>query len=260
MKNGDPQRWLDDPASAPRGALPLLRAAPRPSRPPPELRTRLGSELRGLAATAPPHPLAWPLATGCAVVALGVAGWLGMPHLRPPAAVPLPSPAAVAAPPRSAAAASVPPARAAAPAEPAPAIVTPPPSADRPRATTAPARIATLHHVVTHAAPRTEAAPAAAAPPRADSLAREAALIEEARRTVRANPGGALQTLERHRREFPQGQLIAEREFLAVHALVSLGRRDEAGARGRRLMQQYPGSAYAQQVPALLARGAGAAQ
>jgi hypothetical protein len=99
-----------------------------------------------------------------------------------------------------------------------------------------------------------------AAQPRTDSLAREAALIEEARRTVRANPAAALQTLERHRREFPQGQLIAEREFVAVHALVLLGRADEAGARGHRLMREYPASAYAQQVPALLARGAGAAQ
>jgi hypothetical protein len=252
----DPERWLEDPSAAPQGAVELLRAAARPTRPPPDVRARLGSKLAEMVAGgARPRPPLWHVGAGVLVAAVGVGAWLGIARLRaappaPPAPVPVAS--APASPPPVAPPVAPPPAPEAA----APALAPPAPApaetgrpAPAPRH--APSRIAEARRNLA----RTAAAPApgpAEAAPVGDSLAREAALVEEARRTVRDRPAAALAALERHRREFPSGQLTAEREFLAVRALLELGRRAEAEQRGHRLVEAYPGSAYAQQVPALL--------
>jgi hypothetical protein len=258
----DPERWIDDPAAAPRGAIELLRAARPPARPSAEMRQRLGMELHGMSVAGRLGPPRWPFAVGSAlVIAAGVAGWLalssgsaekggapGVAPVRPPAARSEMSPIRLAAAePLAAPAAALEPARPSPPAlEPAP-VPRPSPRVSLPH------RLAPRATVM-RAGPR-HARPVAAPAAAGDSLAREASLVEEARRTVHTRPTAALQMLETHRREFPSGQLTAEREFLTVAALVQLGRRVEAEARSRRLIAEYPGSTYAQQVPAVLARG-----
>jgi len=258
MKDGELERWLSNPDAAPPGAVDLLRVAQRPSPPSPEVRARLGRELQQLASTpAFPAPR-WPFISGIAVVAVGAAGWLALPrwHTAPPAvavapvaarhvAVPIvlgppPQPLTVAEP------------MASAPAE-RPAPSAPPVRSHGPRR--AWSRLAAPRSDARAAKPALlKTAPSGPATG-ADSLAREEALIEAARRTVHARPAAALETLEIHRSEFPAGQLGAEREFLAVSALVQLGRHAEAEARGRRLAAQYPGTTYAQRVQRLLSSG-----
>jgi hypothetical protein len=85
-----------------------------------------------------------------------------------------------------------------------------------------------------------------------DSLAREAAMLEEARGWVERNPSGALAVLNRHATMFPNGSLSIERELIAVDALRRLGRVAEAQTRGTALLGQARGSIYEERVRALL--------
>jgi hypothetical protein len=62
----------------------------------------------------------------------------------------------------------------------------------------------------------------------------------------------ALAEAEAHGRAFPAGQLAAERELVAVEALVRLGRRDEARARADALGRSDPRGLYKDRVAALL--------
>ncbi|HEY5091403.1 MAG TPA: hypothetical protein VIK30_15590, partial [Polyangia bacterium] len=86
----------------------------------------------------------------------------------------------------------------------------------------------------------------------ADSLVVEIALIDAARADVNAAPVRALASLEAHRRQFPRGQLAAEREFLAVEALRRLDRLEEARRRAADLQSSYPSSSYAARAARLL--------
>jgi hypothetical protein len=102
-----------------------------------------------------------------------------------------------------------------------------------------------------HATPRSvRRAPVAA--PEVDTLTREIALIDAARRDVATMPARSLAAADAHRRAFPDGQLGAEREFLAVEALRRLGRSDEARARASALSSRYPASSYATRAVRLL--------
>jgi hypothetical protein len=83
-------------------------------------------------------------------------------------------------------------------------------------------------------------------------LAREAAMLEQARAALNRNPGAALAIADRHAATFPDGSLGMERELLAVQALQRLGRVAEARSRGLRLLEQARGSIYEQRVNALL--------
>jgi hypothetical protein len=86
----------------------------------------------------------------------------------------------------------------------------------------------------------------------ADTLAREIALIDAARSDLGAAPARALGALETHKREFPRGQLAAEREFLAVEALRRMNRTEEARRRAGELEVRYPSSSYAARAARLL--------
>jgi hypothetical protein len=204
-----------------------------------------------------PRGPVWQLAAGATVAALVAGGWVAWSHLRAHVVVGVSAPVAAPAPAVAPAPAPVA----------APLPVAPPPTPMPPIEAPPSARVPALPPAA-HAAPARRAAPHVAAeahrppavvapdlePPVEDALAREAALVEEARGVVRSRPAVALAALERHRREFPAGQLTAEREFLTVYALIQLGRHAEAESRGRRLVEQFPHSAYAQQVPALLGK------
>ncbi len=85
--------------------------------------------------------------------------------------------------------------------------------------------------------------PTMAAP--AEALERETGLIGAAVGSFDRDPQGALAALDRHAREFPSGQMAAEREFLAVRLLRSLGRESDARARADALATRYPSSPYA---------------
>jgi hypothetical protein len=84
-----------------------------------------------------------------------------------------------------------------------------------------------------------------------DGVAREAALLESARRSL-GDPGRALSLLARHQHEFPRGVLTTERELLMIDALVRAGRRGEAEERGMRLRARAPGNFYEERLNRLL--------
>jgi hypothetical protein len=82
-----------------------------------------------------------------------------------------------------------------------------------------------------------------AAPPRepAEPAFDEGAeLLQRARTALASDPETALALAERHERRFPRGLLTLERELVAIDALVVLGRREAAEARGRRLLEADP--------------------
>jgi hypothetical protein len=74
-------------------------------------------------------------------------------------------------------------------------------------------------------------------------LARERAMLDLARaRAAQGEPALVLEQVEQHLREFPRGRLAEEREALAIRALMSLDRRDEAQARAQLFRASYPNS------------------
>jgi hypothetical protein len=118
------------------------------------------------------------------------------------------------------------------------------------------AEVAPSAEVVAEPAPRNSAWPASrpsasAAHEEDDGVAREAALLESARRAL-GDPGRALSLLARHQHEFPRGVLATERELLMIDALVRAGRRSEAEERGARFRARAPGNFYEERLDRLL--------
>ncbi len=100
-------------------------------------------------------------------------------------------------------------------------------------------------------APSDNIASAASAFPPAN-LARETQLLEQARQLLGSNPTLALNVLEQHRHEFPNGVLELERELLSVDALLRLGRRAEAQQRAAQMRARAPGSIYERRLSQLM--------
>lgn len=88
--------------------------------------------------------------------------------------------------------------------------------------------------------------------PSIDPLMRETELIAAARSTIGSTPTAALASLDEHRREFSEGQLAPEREFLAVDALRRLNRLTEAHQRALDLSSRFPSSSYGARAKQLL--------
>jgi hypothetical protein len=80
----------------------------------------------------------------------------------------------------------------------------------------------------------------------------EVAILNRAQRIVARDPAGALSLAEDHARRFPSGALAQEREFIAIEALLGLGRRAEASARAAQFRAAFPGSAHARRLDLLL--------
>jgi TolA-binding protein len=94
-------------------------------------------------------------------------------------------------------------------------------------------------------APNRKAAP--------DQLARESALLAEARAALRGGDlNAAEQELERLARSFPRGVLIQESEVLAIELLLARGRNDEARAHAARFVAAHPESPHSQKLERLL--------
>ncbi|AGP35604.1 hypothetical protein [Sorangium cellulosum] len=125
----------------------------------------------------------------------------------------------------------------------------PPPApepAPAPAAEPAPAPVARRE------APR-NARPAAPAPDAIaavdnDDLVRESNLVDQSRAALAQDPAAALAALARHEADFPRGRLAEEREFIAIRALMRLGRADEARARAAAFVARYPSSSFAEPV------------
>lgn len=90
----------------------------------------------------------------------------------------------------------------------------------------------------------TEAAPAAAET--------ETSLLQRAQEALASRPAEALALTDAHRARFPGGVLAQEREVIAVSALLSLGRGDEARARADRFIAGHPSSAYRRRLEVLV--------
>jgi hypothetical protein len=84
------------------------------------------------------------------------------------------------------------------------------------------------------------------------SIAEEARLLERARAALAVDPAGALRITEEHARKHPMAQLGAERELIAIDALMRLGRRDEALGRAAPGLARAPNSLYAKRLRQLL--------
>jgi hypothetical protein len=82
----------------------------------------------------------------------------------------------------------------------------------------------------------------------------EGDLLDRAAIVLERNPAEALRLAEQHDKGFPDGTLAAEREVIAVAALLQLGRADEARARGARFLQRYPTSPRRALVESMIGR------
>lgn len=85
-------------------------------------------------------------------------------------------------------------------------------------------------------------------------IADEARLLESARGSLASDPAYALSVVQHHQVRYPSGQLSAERELIAVDALLRLGRRIEAEQRAAPRLEQDPNSLYAKRLRQLLGR------
>jgi hypothetical protein len=77
-------------------------------------------------------------------------------------------------------------------------------------------------------------------------------MLERARALLAADPTAALAQANAHATEFRDGQLVAERELIAIDALQQLGRSKEARSRGEALIRHFPSSIYVARVRRLL--------
>lgn len=84
------------------------------------------------------------------------------------------------------------------------------------------------------------------------TIASEAKLLERARGHLTSEPALALEETNLHLDRFGTGQMSAERELIAVEALLRLGRRAEAERRAAPRLQFDPSGLYAKRLRQLL--------
>jgi len=77
-------------------------------------------------------------------------------------------------------------------------------------------------------------------------------LIGQAQTALAGNPVRALSLCEKHRKQFPHGVLVQEREVLAIEALAKLGRHAQAVDRGERFMKAFPSSAHRSKIVGII--------
>lgn len=85
-----------------------------------------------------------------------------------------------------------------------------------------------------------------------DLLAEEVRLLQEAKALAKVNPTGALAKTQEHATRFPKGTLSLEREMVAIEALVSAGRMQDARARAHALRTVVKGTIYASRLESLV--------
>ncbi len=87
-----------------------------------------------------------------------------------------------------------------------------------------------------------------------DSVLREARMVAKARSSLAGNPERALTLTEQAEKDFPDGQLVEERRAIAIEALASLGRTEEAERRADRFLAKYGRGAHAAAVRRAIGR------
>jgi hypothetical protein len=227
-----PRRLLDDP-DADESLRRVLRASPRARSLDAVTRRRLSARV-ARAAALPALAAGWlfvksaaaalgvVLGTGAVAVATGVVEWS-------------PKPEAVA-------------------------VVARPKAAPRARRAPAPAKAESPHAepVVEHDAPFAKVNPTPSLPVAtpsssgAGTLSAEAALLEQARREMRAAPAVALSFAAEHTQRFPRGQLASERTLIQIEALHRLNRDREARSLARGLLGGAGAGLYRERVHQLL--------
>jgi len=80
----------------------------------------------------------------------------------------------------------------------------------------------------------------------------EVELLKRAQLALGINAGLALELTRTHEVRFEQPRLDQEREMIAIHALMRLGRLDEARRRGQAFRARYPRSAHLHRLEGLL--------
>lgn len=81
-----------------------------------------------------------------------------------------------------------------------------------------------------------------------DELLREAGRLAEIRAVFARSPEAPLALLDEHQAEFPEGRLAAEREIVAIDALLRSGRADQARTRAGAFLSHFPASPHADRV------------
>ena len=100
---------------------------------------------------------------------------------------------------------------------------------------------------------RSPTPPAVAPSAASGSLGDEIALLDAARRALRAGDARlALSALHRHQAEFPRGLLGQEATLLRIEALVRAGNRPAAEALARQFLARQPNSPHAKRIESLL--------
>jgi hypothetical protein len=191
-----------------------------------------------------PHKLALVALAAFGVMALG---WQAM-HAPPPASAPSPSdafeavPSAVASP--TTAAAESPAPESVAPVEPAAVSIHDLPSAAMPSARPSVAAL-------TGGGTKGRAATAGVG---ATAPSTELEIMQRAQSALAADPQRALAITNEHARAYPTGELVQERELIAVEALARIGRREEAQERAHALIQRFPRTPYAARIELAIGR------
>lgn len=100
-------------------------------------------------------------------------------------------------------------------------------------------------------APVRSAAPATSTQPPALDAARDAEILQDARRALASNPSRALNLTRDHELHFPASPLTEERQALQIEALANLGRRAEAAGALAGFTTRFPRSIHARRLAAL---------
>jgi len=248
----DPTRWRDNRTGHTTGTEMLLRGARRPQLPGAHDLERLGAAVEMISRRPAAAPVSWLRLSVAAIVAFSIVGggtFVWALHARNVKRLTAAAEAEAATTARARQPTVQPVAVVAAATAPATATATGRPAAPAARPVR---RDATEARVAPPPAP-------AEAPSPNDMLAREVPLIDAGRSELATAPSRALAALETHRREFPHGQLAAEREFLAVQALVQMNRIGDAKKRAEELSTRYPTSSYAARASRLIQDVEGAA-
>jgi hypothetical protein len=84
------------------------------------------------------------------------------------------------------------------------------------------------------------------------TLAAEVAMLDAAREAAATgDPDTTLRLVDRYRYEFPEGELTADAEVVAIEALAAKGERDEVARRVARFLAAHPNDPHAAEVKRL---------
>jgi len=84
--------------------------------------------------------------------------------------------------------------------------------------------------------------------------ATEYELVQEAQAALASDPNRALSLTSELARTYPKGELVQEREVIAVEALARLGRSEEASRRAQAFVRRFPETPYAARLEIAIGR------